>query len=150
MTRGDDIEALIPHRLPMRMIDRLIDAGDDWIVVGAMVRDTLFSTPEGLPAWVGIELMAQSVAVWAGLLARRQNRPVKLGFLLGTRRYTAHVPFFQFGANLHVHATCELVGENGLGVFACRILHGDRELATASLNVFQPPNVETYLNEGNT
>ena len=140
------ISELIPHRGPMLLVDRLIADDAELVRVEVTVRrDTLFVTDEGMPAWVGIELMAQTVASWAGLRRREINQPVRLGFLLGTRRYECTRPFFPLGARLEIEAHQELVSENGLAVFTCRILLEGEAIATASLNAFQPPNVDEYL-----
>lgn len=148
MTRSFDgsISELVPHRGPMLLIDRLLEDDAEMIRVEAEVKPgQLFLTPEGLPAWVGIELMAQTVAAWAGLRSREKNEPVQLGFLLGTRRYECSVPAFPLGARLEIEGRQELVGANGLGVFACRLSLRGELLATAQLNAFQPPDVAEYL-----
>jgi predicted hotdog family 3-hydroxylacyl-ACP dehydratase len=130
----------------MLLVDRLIADDAELIRVEVTVRrETLFVTDEGMPAWVGIELMAQTVAGWAGLRRRELNEPVRLGFLLGTRRYECSRPFFPLGARLEIEAHEELVGENGLAVFSCRIFLEGEVVASASLNAFQPPNVDEYL-----
>lgn len=140
------IAELVPHRPPMLLVDRLLDDGPEHVRVEAVVKpDELFVTPEGLPAWVGLELMAQTVASFAGLRAREKNEPVKLGFLLGTRRYECTRPFFPVGAQLVIDATQEMVAENGLAVFLCRISLGAEVIATAQLNAFQPSDVDAYL-----
>jgi predicted hotdog family 3-hydroxylacyl-ACP dehydratase len=48
---------------------------------------------------------------------------------------------------LHIHVRRALQGENGLGAFDCRIEDGrdGAELATATITVFQPNNVEEFL-----
>ncbi|MDP2271767.1 MAG: hotdog family protein [Archangium sp.] len=144
------ISNLVPHRGPMLLIDRLLEDTPELVRVESIVKpDQLFLTPEGLPAWVGIELMAQTVASWAGLRALEKHEPVKLGFLLGTRRYECARPFFPVGSRLEIEAREEMVGENGLAVFACRLTLERELIATAQLNAFQPPNVEEYL-RGNT
>ena len=148
MARSFDgpISELVPHRGPMLLVDRLLADDAELIRVEATVRrETLFVTDAGMPAWVGIELMAQTVASWAVLRGRELNQPVRLGFLLGTRRYECTRPFFPLGARLEIEAHQELVGENGLAVFTCRILLEGEVVATASLNAFQPPNVDEYL-----
>src|SRR4051812_24442609 len=112
------IADLVPHRAPMLLVDRLVEDGPEHVCVEAEIKQgELFVTPEGAPAWVGIELMAQTVASFAGLQARKANEPVRLGFLLGTRRYESTRPFFPVGAKLLIEATQELVAENGLAVF---------------------------------
>lgn len=40
------------------------------------------------------------------------------------------------------------MGDNGLGMFACRILHGEAVLATANISVFEPPDAAAYLESG--
>ncbi len=49
------------------------------------------------------------------------------------------------GALLRVEATRELLGDNGLGMFRCRILEDGDELATANVSVFEPPDAMAYL-----
>lgn len=140
------ITEFVPHRSSMLLVDRLLSEDREHARVEAHVRrDGLFVTDDGLPAWVGVELMAQAVATWAGLRRREAREPVKLGFLLGSRRYECAVPHFPHGARLEIEARLELMGENGLAVFACTITHEGRELARANLNVFSPPNVDEYL-----
>ncbi len=140
------ISELVPHRASMLLIDRLLDDDDERVRVEATVRrDGLFVTDEGLPAWVGIELMAQTVAAWAGLRSLQRNEPVKLGFLLGTRRYECALPHFPLGATLQIDAREELVSDNGLAVFVCSITCDGQVVVTAHLNAFRPPNIEDYL-----
>ena len=74
-----------------------------------------------MPAWVGIELMAQAVSVFSGLELRAQGLPPRIGLLLGARTYEAHVPFFAVGARLRVRAALALRDATGLGVFDCTI-----------------------------
>jgi predicted hotdog family 3-hydroxylacyl-ACP dehydratase len=140
------ISELVPHRGSMLLLDRLLLDEPLRVRVAATVRrGALFTTGEGLPAWVGVELMAQAVAAWAGLRARERGEPVPMGFLLGTRRYACAVPHFGPGARLEVEAEQELAAANGMVVFACRIEREGQVLATANLNVFEPEDVEAYL-----
>lgn len=143
---GISIEEVVPHRGAMLFVDQLLAADDNTVAVSATVRlGQLFAVDAGLPAWIGVELMAQAIAAWAGLQARRRGERVKLGFLLGTRRYEASCDHFAIGARLRIEAHCELFGDNGLGMFSCRILEGDAVLATANLSVFEPTDPEAYL-----
>ena len=141
-----DIEAIVPHRGRMLLVDRLLDSEPDSVAVLATIRlDNLFADAHGVPAWVGIEYMAQAIAAWAGCRALARNESAKIGFLLGTRRYQCSCQHFAFGAQLRIEATRELFGENGLGMFACRILEGDSELARANVSVFEPPDPAAFL-----
>ena len=144
-----DIETVIPHRGAMRLVDRVLDYDEDGVAVELVVpADGPFHAVDGVPAYVGIEYMAQAVASWAGCMARLQGRPPPLGFLLGTRRYESSVPVFGSGLRLRVEARRELIGDNGLGVFACRILGDGQPLASANVSVFEPQDAQAYLAEG--
>ncbi|MFT4179586.1 MAG: hotdog family protein [Thermomonas sp.] len=141
-----DITLVMPHSGTMLLLDRVIAHDDDGIVTELRVPfDGPFHVDGGVPAYVGIEYMAQAVACWAGCQARRRGAPPPIGFLLGSRRYDCTVPLFTSGMLLRVEARREIMGENGLGVFACRILSGDAALATANVSVFEPPDAKAYL-----
>jgi len=133
------LSELVPHRGSMLLLDRLLaDDGGRVRAEATVRRGGVFVTEDGLPAWVGLELMAQAAAAWAGLRAREAGAPVRGGFLLGTRRYHCAVPHFPVGARLEVLARPELALESGLQVFACAIEYQGQVAASASLNVFAP------------
>lgn len=142
------VAELVPHAGDMILIDEVLEFGTDHIETRLVVRPGgLFSHADGsLPATVGIELMAQSVAAFAGCHAREENRPVELGFLLGTRNFVCNVDRFPAGSTLHISATRSLQDDNGMCVFECR-LRGPDILVEARLNVFQPRDVATYIQE---
>nr|WP_224742667.1 hotdog family protein [Stutzerimonas kunmingensis] len=132
----------------MILLDGVERFDDDSVETVLQVRaDGLLSTTDGsLPAWVGVEIMAQSVAAFAGCHARQAGQPVELGFLLGTRSYQCNVEAFPAGADLRVRAHRSLQDDNGMGVFECH-LEGPGIHAEARLNVFRPPEVASYLQE---
>jgi len=74
-----------------------------------------------------------------------RGEPVKLGFLLGTRRYECSRPIFVLGSVLGVHIQRVFQDENGLGSFECYIDDEEGRIATAAVSVFQPPNVNDFL-----
>ena len=130
----------VPHRGAMSLIDDVVHHDDLTIVARVRVSaDGPFTGAEGVPAWVGIEYMAQAVAAWSGARARAGGGSPRIGYLLGSRRYEAAVPAFAIGAELEVFAQCELMGDNGLGMFDCRITQDGRVLASGRLSVFEPP-----------
>lgn len=139
---------LLPHAGDMILIDQIDSFDAEQIHTRTTVRPGgLFNHADGsLPAWLGIELMAQSVAAYAGCRARRQGQQVELGFLLGTRKYACDVESFPLGAELHIHALRSLEDENGMGVFECH-LRGPGIHASARLNVYRPPQAASYLAE---
>lgn len=138
----------VPHAGEMMLLDRIVAFDADNIVCALTVKPGgLFSTQDGsLPAWLGVELMAQSIAAWAGCQARMEQRPVSAGFLLGTRHYVCDVDFFPPGSELRIEATREFHDEHGMGVFTCSIDATDIH-AEARLTVFSPPDAQSFLEQ---
>ena len=135
------IESLIPHRGALRLLDRVLEVDDERVVAEVDVPfDGLFVREGRVPAWIGIEYMAQAVSAWAGARAGKAGGAPRPGLLLGTRRYEAHCEGFASGGTLRVEARCELVGANGLGQFDCTIAQDGRELAAARISVLDPPD----------
>ena len=67
----------------MVLIDKVVETGEDYIVVDLMVRDdSLFSSADRtVPAWVGLEYMAQAVAAYSGYQRKLHGQEIELGFL---------------------------------------------------------------------
>lgn len=145
------IEDVVPHRGAMLLLDRLVSADEDRVVVaGGIHHGQLFVTDAGMPSYVGIELMAQAIAAWAGCRAHRLGQPVKLGFLLGTRRFACTQSHFPCGARFEVSAHREMMGDNGLGMFACALTLDGATVAEAMLSVFEPPDFAAFLRDSTT
>lgn len=130
---------LLPHSGQAVLIDAILEDTRDSIRVSAKVRpDNPYLVPGlGVPAWVGIELMAQAIAAHAGLGARREHRPPRAGMLLGTRRFECRAPYFRVGAELEVRAARDFGDDGGLAACACTILHGDEVLAQATIIIVE-------------
>ena len=75
-----------------------------------------FEPGQGVPAHIGIEYMAQACGAYAGLQALAAGEPVRVGLLLGTRRYLAQVGWFEAGQALDVKVT-ELFRDGSIGMF---------------------------------
>lgn len=131
---------LVPHAPPMVLLDRVVDAADEHLTAAVTLRsDSEFCRDGRVGAWVGIEYMAQAVAAWSGWQARQRGEPVKVGFLLGTRRYEALRPEFLAGETLLVYVEREFQADNGLARFRAEIRCGDELCAQASISVYEPP-----------
>lgn len=143
------IAQLIPHSGSAILIDEIISFDADTLLARTQVkRSGLFNQTDGsLPAWLGLEIMAQAVAAWAGCRAFRNNLPINLGFLLGTRRYDCKVPAFAAGSDLTISVTCSLQDDTGIGTFDCQLQQAGQVVASARLNAYSPPNVNDYIQE---
>ncbi len=147
-------ESVVPHTGTMVLLDSIDHWQEDRLQASVTIRaDAPFADAQGMPAWVGIELMAQTIAALGGCRARRANQPVKIGFLVGSRRYSASEPYFPVGACLQVAVQELISGEQGLSVFECNLqgLGAHSHInASANINVFQPADPEQFLQTGQT
>ena len=146
-----DIRTLVPHSGQMVLLDRAVSADAENLCAEVRIHaGSMLAGEQGVGAWVGIEYMAQAIAAHAGWLAVQRGDPVRVGFLLGSRKYEASVPYFLPGDVLQVYVHRVLLAENGLGAFECRIdiVDGAANAATATVTVFQPDNVNQFLNDG--
>lgn len=140
------IESLVPHRGRMLLIDRVCMHEGDRIVCELQVRDDpLFCRNGSVGSWLAIEYMAQTVAALVGLKAQAANAPVRIGMLLGTRRFSALVPAFRPGDCLQVEAEQVFQGDNGLAAFEVRVMCDGDRVAEATLSAFQPDDMEAFL-----
>lgn len=140
------VAALVPQSQGMVLLDRVLEVGESHIVVELSVRDDgLFSQADHtVPAWVGMEYMAQAIAAFSGYNRKIRGEEIGLGFLLGTRHYQCSVGSFSCGTVLNVRAEKIIEAANDMSVFDCSI-HGDNISATANLNVLLPQDSEKFL-----
>ena len=135
------IAELLPHRDSAVLLDAVLE--DDADSIRARTRigaEHPYLVPgQGVPVWVGIELMAQAIAAHAGISARRDHKPPSKGMLLGTRRFEAKAPYFKVGDELEVRAGREFGDTGGIAACACAILCGGETLATATLIIVEIP-----------
>ena len=142
------IASLLPHAGNMILIDEVSRYDTDSLTAHAVIRPGPYSLPDGsLPPWLGMELMAQAVGAWAGCQARQAQDDVKLGFLLGTRRYECHADALPAGAALTINVQRGLIDASGMSVFECELRDEVRLLAQARLNVYQPRDPQAFIQE---
>lgn len=129
----------------MVLLDEVVGWDTGKVMAALTIRsDTPFFIENGVPSYVGLEYMAQTCGIYAGIEALNHKQPVRLGFLLGTRNFSASTDWFCLGQRLIVEAT-EVYRQETMGVFACRIMHDDVELASAQLNLYQPKDAPSIL-----
>ena len=146
-----DTASLLPHSGRMVLIDRITRYGDDFVEAGAQIKpDHILLAGGILPYTAFIELMAQAVGAYAGIQSRKNARPVRLGFLLGTRKLEIFAQSVPVGTHLLATAHMSIQDAGGMGVFDCELrwtdapetssgtLPSDGILARASLNVYSP------------
>ncbi|WP_114395605.1 3-hydroxylacyl-ACP dehydratase [Oleisolibacter albus] len=141
------VDMLLPHARTMLLLDRARCYGDGWAEAEVRIaEDSLFyEIGRGVPSWVGIEYMAQTVAMYDGIRSQLERKPISLGLLVGTRRFTASSPWFPLGDLLTVRVEQELL-DGPAGVFHCRI-EGHSVWAECRLNVFVPSDRKAFFEE---
>ncbi len=143
------IASLVPHAAPMLLLDRLCEATATTARCEVRVGETLalFLRDDGaLPGWVGIELMAQTVAAWSGYQGHRRQEESQIGLLLGARKYQCHLARLPAGSLLTID--CEqLLQDGALASFQCYLRCDGELVAEARLSTIQPDaeQLETLL-----
>jgi len=144
------ITDILPHRGTMLFIDAVTDYSptattciyqphaDAWYADG----------DSNMPAWLGIEIMAQTIAAHVGLNAIARGQAPKMGALLGSRNYHSQVATFVAYTPLTIYALLEFRDDSGLGAYECRITADGREIASATLKVFEPENFDQFIATG--
>jgi predicted hotdog family 3-hydroxylacyl-ACP dehydratase len=141
MSEFPDMNLLLPHQAPMILVHKLIHVTPSSVHCQVKIdTHNLFfdSQLNAVPSWVGIEFLAQTIAAWSGYHAYLENRSPTVGFLLGTRRYRANCDLFAKDTILDLYAE-QLMENEGMAAFTCRIKCRGEELITTQLNVFVPP-----------
>ena len=145
----------LPHSAPMVLIDKVLNVDMENQIVKTSVKihdDKIFFNKEinGISPLVGIEFMAQTIGCYAYYKAGKTIP--KIGFLLGTRQYENSLEKFENGKTYIITAR-EIYGDNELVSFECLIYNeGEDEnpenyIAKATINAFQPKDVEKYIKE---
>ncbi|MCM8614104.1 beta-hydroxyacyl-ACP dehydratase [Accumulibacter sp.] len=142
------IEDLLPHRGSMLLLTGMLEADAESATCEAMPdAKAWYAESDGtMPAWIGIELMAQTIAVHVALIARRAGRRPRPGVLLGTRAYRAGADRFPVGQPLQITARSTHRDATGLGAYDCT-LADDRGtvLAMAAITVYEPEDFAQFL-----
>ncbi|MES2673042.1 MAG: hypothetical protein V4660_02325 [Pseudomonadota bacterium] len=141
------IEELILHRAPMLLLESVVE----WNEMGlsAVVNPAssyLFADADGaIPAWVGIEYMAQAISAFAGIVARSRGETISVGLLLGTRKYVTQVANFVPEQKLVVKVRELLRDETNLVLFDCQIYADKILLASAEIKAMEPDDVKAVI-----
>jgi predicted hotdog family 3-hydroxylacyl-ACP dehydratase len=137
------IDAVLPYAGRMLLLDELRDHGPDHVTCGVTVHDQAMfcESGHGVPAWVGLEYMAQTCCAFSGLEDLVEGRKPSIGLLLGSRNYESEVEFFPVGAELTIRAELVLRDESDLVAFVCVIHDREQILARGDVKAYRPKDV---------
>ena len=137
----EQVAPLLPHSGDMVLLDRISDFGEDFLIAETEIRaDNILIKQGKLATFAGIEIMAQGVAAWSGCLATLADEPVRLGYLLGTRKLHIHTQEIPVGSKLQIKIKMSIQDSTGFGVFDSQLidLTSGKIILEGALNVFSP------------
>jgi predicted hotdog family 3-hydroxylacyl-ACP dehydratase len=139
-----DVEALIPHRLPMRLVETITSVDEVNVVTTAVVRDTWPTVREGrAQTLMLIELIAQTAAVLQGWRERHTGKAGSGGLLVGIHEAKAQTTTLPVGTPLicTVHITH---GAQNYLAFTGQVVGTDgAPWLTGSIQAYRPDSLET-------
>lgn len=131
-----DAQELIPHRPPMRLVERLLEVdGNNGVVEARIDPAALLIAADGMLEDLAlVEIMAQSYAALKGYIDRRDQLPVRQGFLVGIKKIVCHG---SVQANdllqVHIRTIAEL---EDFAVAEGKIRRGDEVIAEGDVKVW--------------
>jgi predicted hotdog family 3-hydroxylacyl-ACP dehydratase len=142
MLDREAIEALIPHRGTMCLLDRVIEWDTDRIVLATSTHRSP-ANPLRLDGRLRAihlcEYGAQAMAVHGGLCAQAEGKTAKPGFLVSLRDVRLHIDYFdQLDGELRVTAQ-RLLETSASWQYAFTIDHANATLATGRAAVVARP-----------
>ena len=139
-----DIEQLIPHRLPMRLVESIASVDDATVVTRARVSDTWPTVRDGrAQTLILIELIAQTAAVLQGWRERSEGKAGTGGLLVGIPEAKPQTTTIPVGTHLVCTVHISHGAQNYLA-FTGQVAGADGVLWLAgSIQAYRPDNLET-------
>lgn len=143
-------EEIVPHSPPMVLLDSIVEQKEEELTASITIKETsrfFDASVDGVPTWVGIEYMAQAIASLAGIKAKDDNQAIKLGFLLGTRKYHMNSKVLACDETYLINVKQLYMDGSGLASFECQIINKANSdvCAKAKLNVFETDDAAQIL-----
>lgn len=122
----------------MVLIDELIECDAQFVHAQVTIQtDSPFFQGVGVPSYVALEYMAQSIAAWSGFQQNHTNVLPRIGFLLGSRQLKLFCNAFKQGETLDIFGQLNYF-EGEIAAFYCWIEKNQKRVAEGALTVFQP------------
>lgn len=143
---GPEAENYLLHRAPMLLVDRLVAFSEDEAECEFRVSpdNAFYLEGSGVPAYVGIEYMAQCIAVHAGVRAYLSGRPPPIGFLLGSRNLVLFDDYLVEQGLYTAMCRQVLSGGGGMGSFDCKIVREGQQIVSARLAVLERHDEQAF------
>lgn len=132
-----EIESLIPHRPPMRFIDRVLDVTESHITAAGSIKNSFpLSDDAGADMILSIEMIAQAVAAFHHQKKGRVGGP-QIDFLVGIKEAFFFVERLPLNDEIIIHV--EMISHIGnYGIFKGDVVGDGKKLCRAVVQVFEP------------
>lgn len=146
-------ENTLPHKPPMLLIHRITAYNIENETIEAQVdispKSLFYDTQQnGVPAYIALEYMAQTVGCFAGIHDLTQIPPQKpkVGFVLGTRKWHTMVKFLSSGTYTIKAKT--LFFDEEIASFDITLYDDQgKSLCQAVLNAYRPQDLKRFKEE---
>lgn len=133
---------MVPHAPPMVLLDAMLAWEPGFAECALHVREGApFVTSEGVSTIVCIEYMAQAVAACLGYEAFQGGEGVRVGMIIGCKRFDMHEESLPLGCDARVFVK-RIRGNEMLSHFDGEVRVEDRVVASSILTLFhaeKPP-----------
>lgn len=151
-----NVSDLIPQKAPMQFITAIesIDFDKQTLVARVDVsdKDLMYDSKlGGVPSWISLEYMAQTIACFIGAedLQESSNATPSVGFILGSRKLSVNIPMYLVNQSYYIHVSSSFCDKN-IANFDCQIYNQEKNLvACGVLNVFRPDDIQQFMEERN-
>jgi len=134
-------DSLVPHRPPMRVIDRLIEFdGHQGVVETFIPPESIFVREDGsIEDVTMVEIIAQSFAAVKGYADMLNGKPVSKGFLVGVKRLRITGTAF---CGQRLLTVLNRIGETDeFSVAEGRVMHDEQLVASGNVMVWVPKDI---------
>ncbi len=136
MSAIPSIREILPHAGESVLLDTVVDIEKDAIVCETLLANHQIVLDEdgSASAALGVELMSQAAAAFAGCRARLDGCPPQKGVVLGVRRLEVYEACFSSDQRLSVAARLS-AAMGATSIFECEVRAGSELLQEGSLTV---------------
>ena len=100
-------------------------------------KDSPFFIDGKVPSYICLEYMAQTIAMWRGLIDKKSSGQPKIGYLVSSRKLELFQDSFTIGEQLKIFGNLKCMIDH-MASFDCKIEINNHIVATSAINVYQP------------
>lgn len=131
-------DELLPHDAPARLLERIVEVGEESIICrGRVPGDSPFVHEGNVPSFVAMEMAAQSAAAWETLGRMKESTAPepRVGYVVSARE----IELFrdEFPAEVDLVVRVELAGAAPpLTMYRFEVSHEQRRVATGTISTY--------------